>query len=73
MTDNCMSIREARLSDALKLAVAMLAPLEPGDSRAVSDEFVALAAVSVGEDDDAVMEVIEAALLRCREGASAKG
>lgn len=52
------------VSDALKLAVNMLAPYEPGDSRAVSDEFVALAAVSVGDTSPEVMAVIRSALAR---------
>lgn len=46
----------------LTLAVNMLSAHEPPDSRAVSDEFVALAALSIGDDSEAVMKVIEAAL-----------
>jgi hypothetical protein len=61
------------VSDALKLAVNLLAPYEPGDSRAVSDEFVALAAVSVGDMSPEVMAVIRNALNRDTEGASPKG
>ncbi|MDX3966109.1 MAG: hypothetical protein QHD01_05855 [Bradyrhizobium sp.] len=45
---------------ALKLAVAMLAPHEPGHSCAVSSEFVALAAVSTGDTSAQVMEIIDA-------------
>lgn len=45
---------------ALKLAVAMLAPHEPGHSCAVSCEFVALAAVSTGDTSPEVMAVIDA-------------
>jgi hypothetical protein len=53
------------LRRALQLAVRMLAPYEPGDSRAVSDEFVALAAVADANDmSPRVMLVIEAALAR---------
>ena len=44
---------------ALDLAVAMLAPHEPGHSCAVSDEFVALAAVSTGDTSAQVMEIID--------------
>lgn len=46
--------RDARiqaLEAALSLAVCMLAPYEPGDSRAVSDEFVTLAAIDCGLPD----------------------
>ena len=52
------------LRQALKLAVDMLAPYEPGDSRAVSNEFVALAALLTGlnpDEERAVMDVIDAA------------
>lgn len=51
-----------QLQAGLNLAVAMLAPYEPPDSRAVSDEFVALAALSVGHADKRVMDVIRSAL-----------
>jgi hypothetical protein len=44
---------------ALALAVDMLAPHEPGDSRAVSAYFVALAAVSVGDTSPEVMQIID--------------
>lgn len=47
---------------ALRLAVEMLAPYEPGDSRAASNEFVALAAISCGVDDDECHKVIMTAL-----------
>lgn len=40
--------RIAQLELALDLAMAHLGAREPGDSRAVSDEFVALAAVHAG-------------------------
>lgn len=58
------------LRDALSLAVNMLAPYEPGDSRAVSDEFVALASVVSGDTSGEVMPIIRAALERSTEGAS---
>lgn len=48
----------------LKLAVNMLMKHEPPDSRAVSDEAVALAALSCGDDCIAVMQVINGALER---------
>jgi hypothetical protein len=44
---------------ALALAVDMLAVNEPGDSRAVSAYFVALAAVSVGDTSPEVMQIID--------------
>lgn len=52
----------AAVRDALSLAVNMLAPLEPGDSRAVSDEFVALASVACGDMRQEVMDIIRARL-----------
>ena len=58
--------------EALRLAVDMLAPLEPPDSRAVSDEFVALASVVTGDDTCEVMGVIRAANARSRDGQEAK-
>lgn len=42
--------RIAELSDALELALAILIKLEPPDSRAVSDHFVAMAAIHAGGD-----------------------
>ncbi|WP_156433895.1 hypothetical protein [Bradyrhizobium retamae] len=47
------------LKRALVLAVDMLAANEPGDSRAVSNEFVALAAVSTGDTSPEVMAIID--------------
>lgn len=46
----------------LELAVAMLSPLMPGDSRAVPDEFVALTALLSGDNSPEVTEVIETKL-----------
>lgn len=57
-----------QLKKALTLAVNMLAHYEPGDSRAVSNEFVALAAVQCDLVDDAVMKVIEDALENSARG-----
>lgn len=51
-----------QLTIALKLAVQMLSEYEPGDSRAVSNEFVALAAVECNLVDNTVMQVINQAL-----------
>lgn len=49
---------------ALSLAVAMLSHHEPPDSRAVSDEFVALACVDCGDATGDVMPTIRRALER---------
>lgn len=51
-----------QLERALTLAVNMLAPHEPPDSRAVSNEFVAVASVSAGDASGDVMKVIDNAL-----------
>lgn len=53
---------KADLSIALELAVGMLAPYEPGDSRAVSNEFVALACVVSGDACEKVMSCIKTGL-----------
>ena len=63
-TEACGKLRDLiaerdALKRALDLAVAMLAPHEPGHSCAVSDEFVALAAASAGDTSAPVMEVID--------------
>jgi len=61
--------------EALKLAVAMLALAEPGDSRAVSDEFVALAAISCGLGTPEIAAVVTNALaaIRARTKDNANG
>lgn len=51
-----------QLEQALKLAVNMLSPYEAPDSRAVSNQFVALASVSCGDASPEVMRVITEAL-----------
>lgn len=51
------------LRKALSVATAMLIVHEPPDSRAVSDEFVAIAAVQSGDMTPPVMAVIDRALL----------
>jgi hypothetical protein len=56
------------LEEALTCAVNVWAPLEPGDSRAVSDEFVAVAAVSSGHDNPQCHEIIRAANARAGLG-----
>jgi hypothetical protein len=52
----------SNLLKGLRLAIVRLACMEPGDSRAVSSEFVALAALSSGDQSPAVMDVIERSL-----------
>lgn len=59
-----MAPTNEQLKRALSLAVSMLSIYEPPDSRAVSDEFVALACVDCGNMNDEVMPIIEAALAR---------
>ena len=49
------------LRKALRLALARLIKFEPGDSRAVSDEYVAMAAVEAGDTSLGVMSVIDRA------------
>lgn len=51
-----------QLLKALRVALALAAPHEPGDSRMVSDEFVACSTVAAGQADAASMAVIDAAL-----------
>lgn len=59
-----LACRTDNLQKALDLALHILSASEPSDSRAVSDEFVAMAAVSCGVDvSDSCMQVIEAGLL----------
>ena len=53
-----------QLELALSLAVNIIMAGEPGDSRAVSDEAVALTAVQCGLVDARVMGVIAKALRR---------
>ena len=52
------------LRKALRVAVGMLAPIEPPDNRVVSDDFVAIAAVLAGDCAPNVMAVIDAAIQR---------
>lgn len=52
------------LRAALGLALAILGRNEPPDSRAVSDEFVAMAAVHSGTWDSACLATIEEATAR---------
>ena len=50
------------LRKALALALCYLARFEPGDSRAVSNEFVAMSSVLAGDTSGEVMPIIEDAL-----------
>ena len=59
---NAAEAREKQLRAALKLAVDIVMVNEPGDSRAVSDEAVALAAVVCECDDEKCWAVIDQAL-----------
>lgn len=57
-------VASLQIEASLTLAVNMLSKHESGDSRAVSDEFVALAAMSVGDRSPKVFAVINNALAR---------
>jgi hypothetical protein len=46
------------LQEALDLALDILGAMEPGDSRAVSNHYVAMACVAAGKTDDEVMRCI---------------
>lgn len=59
------------IQKALRLAVNALSLYEPPDSRACSDEFVALAAVDAGDTSEPVVAVIDAALARQAERGAA--
>jgi len=52
------------LRAALDLALIRLGALEPGDSRAVSDEFVAMAAAGTPHHNDEGREIIRRAIER---------
>jgi hypothetical protein len=57
--------RISQLSKALELALIYLGKNECGDSRAVSDEFVAMAAIQCEcGDSDACIDIIESAIKR---------
>lgn len=60
-----------KFQKALRLAVNLLSIHEPPDSRAVSDDFVALAAVDTGDISDEVMAVIDKGLARQAESGAA--
>lgn len=66
-------IQISRLKEALELAVIRWFPSEPGDSRAVSDEFVAVAAVASGLGDSRSDSVIRAAIERHKAAVDAEG
>lgn len=57
---------KSQLERGLSLALCLLAPHEPPDSRAVSNEFVALAALHIGDASDGVMKIIDDALRSSR-------
>lgn len=59
---SCPSAQRAPIQEALELAVNIIMASEPGDSRGVSNEAVALAAVSIGDTSAPVMKVIRNAL-----------
>jgi len=59
--------RDEQLRKALSVALGMLHQHEPPDSRAVSSEFVALAAVECGIDNGASRAVIDAAFDKMKE------
>ena len=63
---DCVS-RLVRLESALGLALHILGAQEPPDSRAVSDEFVAMASVLAGCESAAAMEIIAAGMNIPRE------
>jgi hypothetical protein len=58
----------APVRDALGLALSYLVQNEPGDSRAVSDEFVAMAAIHAGLGGEKAMAVIRDAIARTALG-----
>lgn len=53
---------KTEIAKALDLALARLIVFEPPDSRAVSDEFVAVADVAAGNPCPASLRIIDAAL-----------
>jgi hypothetical protein len=65
--DKLPGVRKPGVEDyqkALALALKMLAPHEPPDSRNVSEEFVALACIQNQQCSDNVMLIIDRALAR---------
>lgn len=56
--------RTEQLQAALDLALCRLIRFEPGDSRAVSGEFVAMAAVACDCVNDAALRIIKDALAK---------
>jgi len=61
-TPSATPAQSVPMREALELAVNIIMISEPGDSRAVSNEAVALAAVLAGDTSGPVMEVIRNAL-----------
>jgi hypothetical protein len=64
---NAQAARIADLELALDLAMARLVLAEPGDSRAVSDEFVAMACVQAKLTNEECRRIIRAELAALRE------
>lgn len=54
--------REAELESALFLALDVLGSFEPTDARAVSDEYVAMAAIACRVESPNAVEIIMSAL-----------
>jgi hypothetical protein len=57
-----IALKLTPMHDALQLATNIIMSTEPGDSRAVSDVAVAIAAASVGDTSTEVVKVIQGAL-----------
>lgn len=64
--------KTAALKTALKLALCWLSLHEPQDSRAVSDEFVAMASVEAGLDDAECLAIIERGIETFKTSAHAR-
>lgn len=62
-----------RLMKALNVAVGLLAPHEPPDSRAVSDIFVALASIVSACDNDECWQLVDQEAARQRKAAADAG
>ncbi len=60
--------RISELEAALTLALNYLEKAEPGDSRAGSNEFVAMYSVCCGDSSGSVMPIIRAALAEQANG-----
>jgi hypothetical protein len=68
--------RVEELQAALDLALAWLTPFEPGDSRAVSDEFFAMAAIACevsGDRANHLRIIVDAQAIEARRAATGTG